>query len=213
MLGFVAAVAAELATGRTVAEQVKISPGPIAAVFALFSVASLIPILKVCCCNSYNVAWRKLIWQRLWCTLLYFAAYNVAHALLSVPSHVACALGVLHVPYLKLSCECLLFACIVCRAPRGRVARTGRSASLPSRPMPRSCSAAQPCSASLASLSRSTSRAAPSSKFHTLMNERSGLGGVLSCDRAGTGIVLCVSSFQLVCDTYSWPFLGNVSRL
>ncbi len=47
MLGFVAAVAAELATGRTVAEQVKISPGPIAAVFALFSVASLIPILKV----------------------------------------------------------------------------------------------------------------------------------------------------------------------
>ena len=47
MLGFVAAVAAELATGRTVAEQVRISPGPIAAVFALFSVASLIPILKV----------------------------------------------------------------------------------------------------------------------------------------------------------------------
>ncbi len=47
MLGFVAAVAAELATGRTVVEQVKISPGPIAAVFALFSVASLIPILKV----------------------------------------------------------------------------------------------------------------------------------------------------------------------
>ena len=48
MLGFVAAVAAELNTGRTVAEQVRISPGPIAAVFALFSVASLIPILKVC---------------------------------------------------------------------------------------------------------------------------------------------------------------------
>ena len=47
MLGFVAAVAAELSTGRTVVEQVKISPGPIAAVFALFSVASLIPILKV----------------------------------------------------------------------------------------------------------------------------------------------------------------------
>ena len=51
MLGFVAAVAAELNTGRTVAEQVRVSPGPIAAVFALFSVASLIPILKVRHCR------------------------------------------------------------------------------------------------------------------------------------------------------------------
>jgi len=47
MLGFVAAVAAEFATGRPVSQQVAISPGPIAATFVLFSVASLIPILKV----------------------------------------------------------------------------------------------------------------------------------------------------------------------
>jgi len=48
MLGFVAAVGAELATGRTVGQQVAIAPSPIAAVFLLFTVASMIPILKVC---------------------------------------------------------------------------------------------------------------------------------------------------------------------
>ena len=47
MLGFIAAVGAELATGRKVSEQVAIAPGPIAGVFLLFAVASLIPILKV----------------------------------------------------------------------------------------------------------------------------------------------------------------------
>jgi hypothetical protein len=48
MLGFIAAVGAELATGREVSQQVAIAPGPIAGVFLLFTVASLIPILKVC---------------------------------------------------------------------------------------------------------------------------------------------------------------------
>ena len=47
MLGFIAAVGAELATGRKVSQQVAIAPGPIAAVFLLFTVASMIPILKV----------------------------------------------------------------------------------------------------------------------------------------------------------------------
>ena len=47
MLGFIAAVGAELATGRKVSQQVAIAPGPIAGVFLLFTVASLIPILKV----------------------------------------------------------------------------------------------------------------------------------------------------------------------
>ena len=48
MLGFIAAVGTELATGRKVSQQVAIAPGPIAGVFLLFTVASMIPILKVC---------------------------------------------------------------------------------------------------------------------------------------------------------------------
>ena len=48
MLGFIAAVGAELATGRKVSQQIAIAPGPIAGVFLLFTVASMIPILKVC---------------------------------------------------------------------------------------------------------------------------------------------------------------------
>jgi len=46
MLGFVAAVAAEFATGRPVSQQVAVAPVPIAVTFAIFIVASLIPILK-----------------------------------------------------------------------------------------------------------------------------------------------------------------------
>jgi hypothetical protein len=46
MLGFVAAVAAELRTGAPVSEQFAKSPGPIAGVFLLFIVATLIPILR-----------------------------------------------------------------------------------------------------------------------------------------------------------------------
>lgn len=46
MLGFVAAVAAELRTGATVGEQFSKTPGAIAGVFALFIVASLVPILR-----------------------------------------------------------------------------------------------------------------------------------------------------------------------
>ncbi len=55
MLGFVAAVGAELATGRTVGQQVAIAPSPIAAVFLLFTVASMIPILKVCAVNNCSL--------------------------------------------------------------------------------------------------------------------------------------------------------------
>ena len=47
MFGFVAAVFAELASGVPVAEQLGIAPVSIGLAFALFSVASLIPILKV----------------------------------------------------------------------------------------------------------------------------------------------------------------------
>ncbi|KAK9815905.1 hypothetical protein WJX72_011680 [[Myrmecia] bisecta] len=46
MLGFVAAVGAELFTGRNVFQQVSYAPATIAATFLLFIVASLIPILK-----------------------------------------------------------------------------------------------------------------------------------------------------------------------
>jgi len=46
MLGFVAALPAELRTGTPVWEQITKAPGPIAATFLLFIVASLIPILK-----------------------------------------------------------------------------------------------------------------------------------------------------------------------
>jgi hypothetical protein len=48
MFGFVAAVFAELASGAPVAEQLGIAPVSIGLAFLLFSVASLIPILKVC---------------------------------------------------------------------------------------------------------------------------------------------------------------------
>lgn len=46
MLGCVAALAAELTTQTTVFEQFSKTPGPIIGTFVLFSVASLIPILK-----------------------------------------------------------------------------------------------------------------------------------------------------------------------
>lgn len=46
MLGIIAALGSELATGRTVAEQVAIAPGAIAATFLLFIVASVVPVLR-----------------------------------------------------------------------------------------------------------------------------------------------------------------------
>ena len=56
MLGFVAAVGAELATGTPVSAQLQQATVPIIATFVLFSVASLIPILKVRSCvrSSYG---------------------------------------------------------------------------------------------------------------------------------------------------------------
>ena len=47
MLGFVAAVGAEIGTGRDVIGQISTAPVAIAATFLVFIVASLIPILKV----------------------------------------------------------------------------------------------------------------------------------------------------------------------
>lgn len=46
MLGVVAALVAEVATGKNVFQQVQAAPGPIAATFALWIVASLVPILR-----------------------------------------------------------------------------------------------------------------------------------------------------------------------
>lgn len=46
MLGFVAALGAELSSGKPVLEQLDGAAVPIAATFVLFSVASLIPMLK-----------------------------------------------------------------------------------------------------------------------------------------------------------------------
>ncbi|KAL0020615.1 hypothetical protein WJX77_012416 [Trebouxia sp. C0004] len=46
MLGVVAALAAEFTTNKNVFEQVKAYPGPIAATFLLWIVATLVPILK-----------------------------------------------------------------------------------------------------------------------------------------------------------------------
>ena len=46
MLGFVSALGAELATGKGVLSQLDGNIAPIAATFVLFSVASLVPILK-----------------------------------------------------------------------------------------------------------------------------------------------------------------------
>lgn len=46
MLGVVAALVAEAATGKNVFQQVQAAPGPIAATFALWIVASLVPILR-----------------------------------------------------------------------------------------------------------------------------------------------------------------------
>lgn len=46
MLGFVAALGAELATGKTIFEQTAAAPGPIAFTFALFAIATLIPIVR-----------------------------------------------------------------------------------------------------------------------------------------------------------------------
>ena len=48
MVGFVAAVFAEIGGGAPVAEQLGIAPLSIGLVFALFTVASLVPILRVC---------------------------------------------------------------------------------------------------------------------------------------------------------------------
>ena len=46
MLGVVAALVAEAATGKNVFQQVQAAPGPIAATFALWIVASMVPILR-----------------------------------------------------------------------------------------------------------------------------------------------------------------------
>lgn len=46
MLGFIAAIGAELATHKGLLQQFKIAPLPIAATFLLFTVASLVPISK-----------------------------------------------------------------------------------------------------------------------------------------------------------------------
>jgi hypothetical protein len=46
MLGFVAALGAELSSGESVVQQLSDAPGPILAVFFAFAVASLVPILK-----------------------------------------------------------------------------------------------------------------------------------------------------------------------
>ena len=46
MLGLVAALTAEVATGKTVFQQSQAYPGVIAATFALWTVASLVPILR-----------------------------------------------------------------------------------------------------------------------------------------------------------------------
>jgi len=46
MLGFLAAVGAELASGETVFQQVVDAPGPILGAFFAFALASLVPILK-----------------------------------------------------------------------------------------------------------------------------------------------------------------------
>lgn len=46
MLGFVAALGAELATGESVLTQVSEATGPILATFAVFMVATLVPLLK-----------------------------------------------------------------------------------------------------------------------------------------------------------------------
>lgn len=47
MLGFIAALAAEFASHKGLLQQYRMAPGPIAAVFLLFTIASLIPISKV----------------------------------------------------------------------------------------------------------------------------------------------------------------------
>lgn len=46
MLGAFAGLTAELASGKSIIEQYRMAPGPIAGVFLLFAVASLIPIAK-----------------------------------------------------------------------------------------------------------------------------------------------------------------------
>jgi hypothetical protein len=46
MLGFVAALGAELSSGESVVQQLSDAPGPILAVFVAFAVATLVPILK-----------------------------------------------------------------------------------------------------------------------------------------------------------------------
>ena len=58
MVGFVAAVFAEVFSGTPVAEQLGIAPVSIGLVFALFTVASLVPILRVrgTICSSVSKA-------------------------------------------------------------------------------------------------------------------------------------------------------------
>ena len=46
MLGFIAAVAAELSSGQSVLAQLRDAPTPILGAFVLFAAASLVPILK-----------------------------------------------------------------------------------------------------------------------------------------------------------------------
>jgi len=46
MLGFIAAIAAEAATGKNVIQQVQLAPVPIAITFALIIVGSLVPIVR-----------------------------------------------------------------------------------------------------------------------------------------------------------------------
>ena len=48
MLGFIAAISAEFASHKGLLQQYRMAPGPIAVVFLLFTIASLIPISKVC---------------------------------------------------------------------------------------------------------------------------------------------------------------------
>lgn len=55
MLGFIAAISAEFASHKGLLQQYRMAPGPIAVVFLLFTVASLIPISKVRFCRGRRI--------------------------------------------------------------------------------------------------------------------------------------------------------------
>ncbi len=59
MVGFVTAVFAEVVGGAPVAEQLGIAPLSIGLVFALFTVASLVPILRVRSAHGWG---RSRVW-------------------------------------------------------------------------------------------------------------------------------------------------------